>query len=203
MRIKTVNPAAWYDIPGYDGKYQINYYGEIRRKTEKGCRKVSTYVKKRSGRRVAKINCKEKVVMKLMQITFMGDLPEGKVTYHKNGVLTDNTLNNIGIITRQELGRLTGKQNGKCKVIVKISEDGEIVEYYKSAREAGRKNHMSYQTILSRLKGTTKSLFAPDGYAYCLDDNREIGKTIRRIERSRKEECTVDFIEAPDVIFDF
>lgn len=36
MRIKTVNPAAWYDIPGYDGKYQINYYGEIRRKTEKG-----------------------------------------------------------------------------------------------------------------------------------------------------------------------
>lgn len=203
MRIETVNPAAWYDIPGYDGKYQINYHGEIRRKLKKGWKMLHPYRKKANGRTAVKLNCEEQIVMKLMQITFIGDLPEGKVTYHKNGIITDDTLNNIGIITRQELGRLTGKQNGKSKVIVKISEDGEIVEYYKSAREAGRKNHMSYQTILRYISGKTKSLFAPDGYAYCLDDDRQIGKTIRRIERSRKEECTVDFIEAPDVVFDF
>ena len=203
MRIKTVNPAAWYDIPGYDGKYQINYYSEIRRKLKKGWKMLHPYRKKENGRTAVKLNCKEQIVMKLMQITFIGDLQEGKVTYHKNGIITDDTLNNIGIITRQKLGRLTGKKNGRCSVIVKINENGEIVEYHKSAREAGRMNHMAYQTVMNYVKGTAKGVFAPDGYAYCLDDDREIGKTIRRIERSRKEECTVDFIEAPDVIFDF
>ena len=203
MRIKTVNPAAWYDIPGYDGKYQINYSGEIRRKLKKGWKMLHPYRKKANGRTAVKLNCKEQVVMKLMQITFIGDLPEGKVIYHKNGIITDDTLNNIGITTRQELGRLTGRGNGRSMVVVKISENGEIVEYYRSVREAGRMNHMSYQTVRNYVKGTAKGVFAPDGYAYCMDDDRQIGKTIRRIERSRKEECTVDFIEAPDVIFEF
>ena len=29
MRIKNVNPKGWYDIPGYDGIYQINYWADI------------------------------------------------------------------------------------------------------------------------------------------------------------------------------
>lgn len=32
MRIKNVNPKGWYDIPGYDGIYQINYWADIRKK---------------------------------------------------------------------------------------------------------------------------------------------------------------------------
>ena len=31
MRIDQIKIDEWYDIPGYGGKYQINYYGNIRR----------------------------------------------------------------------------------------------------------------------------------------------------------------------------
>lgn len=203
MRIKTVNPTAWYDIPGYDGKYQINYYGAIRRTLKKGWKELRPYKKKSNGRSAVKLNCKEMEVKKLMQITFLGDIPEGTVTYHKNGILTDNALNNIGIITREELGRLTGRRNRSETSVVKISEEGKIVDFYRSVREAGRKNYMSYQTILDRIKGKCKSLYAPDGYLYCKDTESEINKAIRRIELDRKEECSVDFIQAPDVTFDF
>lgn len=167
MRIKQINPRGWYDIPGYDGKYQINYFGNVRRALKRGYKALHPYIKTTNGRRVVKLNCKEQVIMKLMQITFIGELPPGMVTYHKNGIITDDALNNIGIITRSELGRLTGRGNGCETSVVKISEEGQIVDFYRSVREAGRKNHMSYQTILDRINGKVKSLYAPDGYVYC------------------------------------
>ena len=100
MRIKQINPRGWYDIPGYDGKYQINYFGNVRRALKRGYKALHPYIKTTNGRRVVKLNCKEQVIMKLMQITFIGELPPGMVTYHKNGIITDDALNNIGIITR-------------------------------------------------------------------------------------------------------
>ena len=75
MRIKQINPNAWYDIPGYGGKYQINYFGNIRRALKNGRYKdLHPYTKSSNGRRAVKLNCKEVVVMKLMQITFIGEL---------------------------------------------------------------------------------------------------------------------------------
>lgn len=43
--------------------------------------------------------------MSLMRITFIGDLPKGYVTYHKNGIKTDDILGNIGVITKKELSK--------------------------------------------------------------------------------------------------
>ena len=87
--------------------------------------------------------------------------------------------------------------------VVKISLEGEIVDFYRSAREAGRKNHMSYQTILDRISGKAKSLYAPDGYVYCKDNAWAINKAVRSIELDRQDECGVDFIPAPEVVFYF
>lgn len=39
MRIKNVDPKGWYDIPGYDGLYQINYWGNVRKRLKRGCYK--------------------------------------------------------------------------------------------------------------------------------------------------------------------
>ena len=204
MRIKQINPNAWYDIPGYDGKYQINYFGNVRRALKNGrCKDLHPYIKSSNGRRVVKLNCKEIVVMKLMQLTFIGELKQGYVTYHKNGLLTDDALNNIGITTRSELGKMTGMWND-CEIpIVKIDSSGEIVDFYKSAREAGRKNNMAYQTILDRINGRAKSLYAPDGYVYVKDKDSAIQKAIRRIELENQKECGVAFVKAPKVKFEF
>ena len=176
MRIKQISLNEWYDIPGYGGKYQINYFGNIRRALKRGYKDLHPYIKSSNGRRIVKLNGKEQVVMKLMQITFIGALPPGKAAYHKNGIITDDALNNIGITTRSELGRLTGRSNGCEMSVVKISPEGEIVEFYRSVREAGR---------------------------YCKDNAWAINKAVRRIELDRKEECGVDFIPAPEVVFDF
>ena len=65
MRIKQINPRGWYDIPGYDGKYQINYFGNVRRALKRGYKVLHPYIKTTNGRRVVKLNCKEQVVMKI------------------------------------------------------------------------------------------------------------------------------------------
>lgn len=107
MRIKNVDPKGWYDIPGYDGLYQINYWGNVRKRLKYGCYKqLHPYVKKsRKGKRFIKLCGKEWVVMSLMRITFIGEFPEGYVTYHKNGIKTDDVLSNIGVTTRSELSK--------------------------------------------------------------------------------------------------
>ncbi len=204
MRIKQIRPDFWYDIPGYDGKYQINYFGEIRKVLPSGkFKNLSGYIKKSNRRHVVKIDYKEKTVIGLMRDTFIGELPPGHVVYHKNGILTDDALCNIGVITREELGKITGTHNDSSFAIVKINSDGEIVDFYKSAREAGRKNFMAYQTILDRVNRKVKSLYAPDGYVYCKDDDRCINRAIREIELDNKKQCGVVFVKAPEVAFEF
>lgn len=204
MRISKINLEIYYDIPGYDGKYQINYFGNLRRTLKNGrFKELHPYIKSSNGRRVVKLNCKERVVMGLMKDTFIGELPEGYVLYHKNGILSDDILSNIGIITKADLGKLAGLRN-KCHIqVVKINQNGEIVDCYKSVREAGRRNFMAYQTILDRLNGNVKSLYAPDGYVYVRDSDREIQRAVREIELDRTKKCGACFAEAPDVIFDF
>lgn len=145
MRISKINLEIYYDIPGYDGKYQINYFGNLRRTLKNGrFKELHPYIKRSNGRRAVKLNCKERVVMGLMKDTFIGGLPEGYVLYHKNGILSDDILSNIGIITKADLGKLSGLRN-KCSIqVVKINQDGEIVDCYKSVREAGRRNFMAW-----------------------------------------------------------
>jgi hypothetical protein len=204
MRIKNIVPTKWYDIPGYDGKYQINYYGQIRRALKNGrYKELHPYIKSSNRRQAVKLNCKERDVIALIRDTFIGEVPEGYVLYHKNGLLTDNALNNIGMVTREECGKRTGKWNESATPVVKLNSDGEIVEFYRSAREAGRKNYMSYQTIMDRINGKTKGLYAGDGYIYAKDSDSEIQKVLRRIELDNKEECGIGLTKAPDVIFDF
>jgi len=178
----NINPTKYYDIPGYDGKYKINFYGQIRRRLKKGDKELHPYKKCTNGKSAIKLNCKEQLVSKLMRITFIGELPQGMVLYHKNGIKTDNCLANLEIITKSEAGRRTGRRNESEIAIVKISDEGEVVDFYRSAREAGRRNFMSYQTILDRVNGKVKTLFAPDGYVYVKDNERSIEKAQRQIE---------------------
>lgn len=204
MRIKQISTVAWYDIPGYDGKYQINFYGNVRRSLKNGrYKQLNPYIKSSNGNRVVKLNCKEKVVMSLMRITFIGELPEGKVTYHKNGIKADDCLANIGISTKSEIGKMIGSRHMCEQAVVKISSDGEIVDFYRSIREAGRKNYMSYQTIAGRASGKVKSLYAPDGYVYVFESDSAINKAIRRIEEDNNKKCGVTFVKAPEIVFDF
>ncbi len=181
---------SWKDIPGYDGKYQADMEGNIRRIYQSGKTRLMTpYHKKMSGsqRLVVKMTrdkkAKEEIMVQIMAKTFLGNPLPGHVPYHKNGCQEDNYIQNIAYISRRDLGKLTGR-NAKRQPVAKIDASGEIVEVYSSARECARKNYMSYQTIIDRCNGKCKSAYAPDGYAYAWDDKEvSMRNAIRKIER--------------------
>lgn len=113
---------SWKDIPGYDGKYQADTEGNIRRVYSSGkTRLLRPYHKHMSG-------------------------------------------------SQRMIVKLTGDGKSRRQPVAKIDCNGEVVEVYSSAREAARKNYMSYQTIIDRCNRKCKSTFAPDGYAYAWDD---------------------------------
>ena len=198
----------WKDIPGYDGKYQLDREGNCRRVFPSGKTRLMTpYQKKRmsgSNRYIVKLTkdgkSKEEILMQLMAITFLGPVPEGCVPYHKNGMQSDNNINNIEYISKKDLGKKTGAA-AKRRPVAKLDSNGEIVEIYPSAREAARKNFMSYQTVIDRCNGKCKGAFAPDGYAYAWEDsprNKSMSNAIRKIELANGY-----MTKAPDVEFEW
>lgn len=178
----------WQDIKGYGGKYQVNMQGKVRRVFASGKTRILTpYHKKMSGsqRLVVKLTndgkSKEIILMQIVARTFLGEPPKGYVPYHKNGLQSDNFVNNIAYISREELGKKTGG-GSRRQPVAKINQDGEIVEVYTSARECARQNYMSYQTIIDRCNGKCKSAFAPDGFAYAWEDSEvSIRNTLKKI----------------------
>ncbi len=182
---------TWRNIPGYNGKYQVDMEANIRRVYPSGkTRAMTPYHKKMSGsqRLVVKLTdgdgkAKEVILLQIMARTFLGPVPDGCVPYHKNGCQSDNYIQNIAYISRKELGKKTGSKSRR-KAVVKIDILGEIVDVYSSAREAAKKNFMSRQTITDRCNGKCKGAFAPDGYAYAWEDSEVSMKhAIKKIEQ--------------------
>ena len=180
---------TWKDIEGYDGKYQVDQEGNVRRVYASGKTRLMTpFCKKTSSnqRIVVKLTMngksKEVTVMQIVAKTFLGNAPRGYVPYHKNGCQSDNYVNNIAYVSRQELGKKTGPQSRKQSV-AKINSNGEIVAFYPSARECARQNYISRQAITDRCNGKYKSAFAPDGYAYAWEDSEvSMKRALRKIK---------------------
>lgn len=169
----------WKDIPGFNGRYQLNTEGKIRSVFLSGkTRELHPYIKKGSHgphQIVVKLmdnsgKGKEYVLFSLMAKTFLGPVPKGCVPYHINGCQSENNIQNIAYISRSELGKLTGARSRR-RLVAKINSLGEKVAVYSSAREAGRQNYISFQVIVDRCNEKRKNPIAADGYAYVWDDN--------------------------------
>lgn len=117
-------------------------------------------------------NAREVPAATLILKTFVGPCPSGMVPYHKNGIKMDNFLGNLGYISCRELGARTGGRS-RSRAVFKVGTDGEAVEVYRSAREAARKNNMSYQTVVDRCNGKVKNPYALDGHTYVWEDCRK------------------------------
>lgn len=158
-------------IPNYKGLYAADFYGNIYRCYKKGLKRISPVTKK--GKQVIRLTGetgrKEHFVSSMVYRAWVGPIPKGKIIYHKNGNVNDNIASNLAIITRKELGKITGGKSRR-KPVLKIDTSGEIVEAYTSARTAAKANHMSYQTIIDRCNGKVKSKIEPDGYQYKWDE---------------------------------
>ena len=160
--------TEWRIIPDTGGKYQANAQGEVRRIYESGhTRLVKPYFKRNHPRQnripfvgfYANGRHYERPLHRVIALTFLGKTPDGMVSYHKNGVLTDNRAENIGFVSRSELGRMTGRMSGGRKAVVKVDRNGKEIEIYPSAKDAAKRNYMSYHAMLNRLGGKVKEPF--------------------------------------------
>lgn len=183
----------WRDIPGFDGWYQVSDWGRIRsfRKGYKGARletpvilhttkyRYSTYIviQWKGKRRVLQVS-------KIVALAFLGGIPEGCVTYHKDGNTENNALCNIGIASRSEVSRecMSRKVAGwNRRPVLKINRELEVVEAYPSRCQAARANgYRPDQMWLFCTLAIQFSVFAPDDFIYTFDDDKWVKKALDR-----------------------
>ena len=181
----------WRDVPGYNGKYQASYAGSVRKVLGDGKFKSIKVFKMKSCKRgwfyVNLYSEKGKVKRlkhhQVMAWTFLGKPKNGEIIYHKNGIPDDNFPTNLAYITKQALGKIVGAKATR-RVVCEIDKDGEITNIYSSARDAAKATFMSRYVIEDRCNRKTKSIFAPNGYAYAWEENeKEVDNLIQKIKK--------------------
>ncbi len=187
----------WYDVPGYNGKYQANFDGQVRRVYKAKTKIISQYFKSNKTL-VVKLIYDEVKVAQVIWNTFKGEIPKGYNVVHINGIKTDNCINNLKLISKHELGVKYGG-NSRRKGVIKLDRYGNEVDYYRSARQAGIQNYTSYQTIADYCYGKQKNILSDNGFTYVWgDDTRGLQKRIRKLELLNGY-----MPKANNVVFDF
>lgn len=128
----------WKTIDGYDGRYQVNPFGEVRRACKHKFVKLTPF--NRRGGWFVKLSQnyhgKDHKVSHLVAAAFLPPPKPGQVLWHKNGVLSDNFAGNLQWISKHELGKRTALLADKRRTVAKITRDGYAVSFYPSARAA-------------------------------------------------------------------
>ncbi|MCU9614106.1 hypothetical protein OEV98_11095 [Caldibacillus lycopersici] len=70
----------------------------------------------------------------------------------RTNLSTPTTYKELIGLTGKKLGKVTGYKAGSMPVVMVDSKTLEIIDEFRSAREAGRKCNYSYQAILDRSK---------------------------------------------------
>lgn len=173
----------WHDIPGYNGRYQINKDGDVR-STYMGRTRILTCRPNKTKYRAVTVQltkgpdfpCRHVKVLQLMVITFLGGNRPGLRPYHKDGNNLNNALYNIGFATQSEIGKRFGGRYNR-KPVAKVTRTGEVIEVYKSVREAGRKNFIDYGQISDRCVGKVADEYDVNGCSFrYVDDVVRDGK---------------------------
>ena len=156
-------------IEGYKWPYRISEAGVVE------CGRTGAWVplvptishskRARVSLRLPDGKAKYFAVSHLMADAFMGGVPEGYGVFHKNPFKLDNELENLEILPLKH-----GGGDKSSKSVFKIDPLGNVVEIYRSAKEAAAKNHMSVSAMYERCQGKIKDPARLDGYTYQYED---------------------------------
>lgn len=106
---------------------------------------------KRYRFRAVHIFGKNKKIAHMVYETFIGEIPKGYAVIHKNGVVGDDTLFNLGLSVPKEIGEKNGYKAKSQKVYCKANK-----KIYRSSREAARNLPITSSTICDICNGKVK-----------------------------------------------
>ena len=173
----------WKQIDGYRWPYRINEDGEIQKFYEGKWLDLHPYISGGRARAMVKMQTADKrkievPVVWLMADAFMGGRREGYVIIHKDGYKLNNAVWNLAFMSRSECGKLSA--GAKRKAVLKIDRDGNVVEIFRSCREAARKEYVAQNCISERCLNKIQKPYLLTGYNYQYECNYGDSKRGRR-----------------------
>jgi len=130
--------------------YKIGNDGSVIKCSKKLYResKATPYMKR--GKLAVKINQKEYLVKHLVAKVFIKGYRKSMSVCHKDGNPKNCAVDNLLVLTKEELGKITGGDSRRKPVMA------NCVEYY-SVRDCAKALNCSYQTLLDYLAGKVKN----------------------------------------------
>ena len=143
---------VWRDIPGFEGKYQANNYGNIRSLKFKNTNRLKILTPKRRGNYLAVKLTKGKTskmysIHRLVYQAFNGPIPEGMQVNHIDENRYNNSLDNLNLMSpkaninwgsRNERASKSQVNGKNAKRVRQMDLDGNVIKEYPSAMEIER-----------------------------------------------------------------
>jgi hypothetical protein len=165
----------WKAIEGYKYIYRVNDQGEVNRQLPNGhWRRIKPYDFGGGQMKVWMILPDDKrvkvEVSKLVVDAFMGGTPPGMMRAHRNGLKSDNAVENIIFRTRAEVAKR--HRPGNSRPVLKLDRAGNVVDIYPSSNAAARANYTSQAQMSKMCRGEVKDPYKMDGYRYTYEEKR-------------------------------
>lgn len=147
---------AWKEIEGSNGTFLISQYARVKRVYKTTTKFLLPFLRKQNGSLYVKVKFQgvygKQKLSHLVAHHFVGKREKGQIVRHKNGIKTDDLAGNLEYICKRKLGKLTG-YTSSSKPVLQLNEHGDVINEFRSAREAGRECFISYQTVLDYCNG--------------------------------------------------
>ncbi len=167
----------WKDIKGYEGLYQVSNYGRVKSLPRKGTGRGKSYFIKGGLLKFDKSNngylrvllcnnslLKRFLVHRLVAFAFpeiCGEWFEGAVVNHKDENKQNNYAENLEWCTTDYNNKYGDRLNKIQKPIIQYSLDGNIINSFKSIKDAEKYLNIRYSgnNIITCLKGKQKTAY--------------------------------------------
>ena len=163
--IENINNREWRPVEGYEGLYELRNDGLLYSYYSNTYSYGSNYGRNREYLKFSLYKNKKGTLKGAHQwvwITFVGPIPNGYDVHHKNGIKTDNRIENLELIEaslhRKKHFKERKEKMGKARVeklsksVLQYTLDDEFVGEYPSAREAERQTGIPNTNIISCCK---------------------------------------------------
>lgn len=161
----------WKYITGFRFEYRINEEGIVEKKYSNGeWKQMHPYLNNKRfviNMWVTDTYRKPVAIIRLMDEYFFNSYAKknGLCITHKNGAKADCSVYNLEFVNRHTLNKRNSAR-ARSKPVVKVNKNKEPVEWYRSCKDAAKKNHMSETAMYLRLHDMLLDPYRLEDYTY-------------------------------------